>query len=159
MLERRSVDRPNHNSPEDPRHTTTNHTRPRTRYEDRVYAAGLTPRDSYTNCKDKKRLCIRGYQMTRDVHPTSHIIAGRRKDVCSVRTPLNLPDSVFMTRQLYLTHTANGLARRRHCARHATVPNLDYLVHPCASDHKRTVFIPIYGEQLCTRGWDSENGG
>lgn len=74
-----------------------------------------------------------------------------------MRTPLNLADGVFVTRQLNIAHATDGLARRRYCARHATVPDLDCLVDACARDHKRTVFVPIYGKKFCTRGWDGEH--
>lgn len=76
-----------------------------------------------------------------------------------MRTPLNLAGSVLVTRQLNLAHATNGLARRRDRACHATVPDLDYLIHACARDHKRTVFIPIYGKELCARGGDGEDSG
>jgi hypothetical protein len=73
-----------------------------------------------------------------------------------MRTPLDLANGVFVTRQLYLAQAADRLAGRRRGARHATVPNLDYLVDPCTRDHKGTVLVPIYGEELCTRYWDGE---
>lgn len=76
-----------------------------------------------------------------------------------MRTPLNLANGVFVTGQLYLAHATDRLAGRRGGARHATVPDLDYLVDPCTRDHKGTVLVPIYGEKLCTRGWDGEDGG
>lgn len=52
MPERRSIDHPNHSSPEDLRRTTTNHIRPQTPYEDRVHTVGSIPpvRDSYSSC-------------------------------------------------------------------------------------------------------------
>ena len=102
---------------------------------------------------------IQGHRITHDVHSTGHIIARRRKDVRSVRTPLNLSDGVFVTWKLHLARAADGLARRRDGARHATVPDLDYLVHPGARDHERTVLVPVDGKELRTRGWDGEDGG
>lgn len=74
-----------------------------------------------------------------------------------MRTPLHFANRVFVSWKLYLTHAADGLACRRERARHATVKDLDDLVHPGARDHKRTVFVPVYGEELCARGWDSED--
>lgn len=98
-------------------------------------------------------------RLARHIHPTGHIITRRRKDVRPVRAPLDLSDSVLVAWQLNFAHTTNGLARRRRRVRHATVPDPDRPIHARARDHKWTVFVPIYGEELRTRGWDGEDGG
>lgn len=98
------------------------------------------------------------------LHSTGHIIARAGQQVWSVRTPLYLTHRPLVPGELRLTKTSDCCVLLRHCEirsklDHPTVPHTHHLVHACAREHERAVFIPVNCQDLRPRRRYSKRRG